>query len=525
MKKYTITIVAMIFLASFLNGIDLADRAAKLTREQMQSVIEFLGDDTLEGRAPGTRGGVLAENYMLSLFKLLGLRTRFQPFALKGYQTGELALETGRTRLANIRDVVGNYVRDEKAFSLEGEAVFAGFGIRTPIWNWDDFKKFDCRGKILIVRVNDPGLYLPQIFEGKVLTYFGRWKYKIEEAAKTGAAAILLIHTTPTAGYDWNVVKNSWGGESLYLPASLENDLKFRGWIREESLAAILREKNIDLEKLYRQSLQHKFRPVNLGIKIRISGSNEFRQVETRNVISEIPGETAQHIVLSAHIDHLGRNDKLSGDQIFNGAIDNGSAVAAMALVAKIVAESGITPYYGLTFLACQAEEEGLLGSQYYVANEDRSRIVTNINFESTPVWEQSPDVFAVGARYSTLEDMVQKIAVAQGWAYNEFSLSDQGFFYRSDQFPFAHFNIPAVWLSAGENTASGHNKLGEFFKGGDYHTVKDEFNPEWELAGLRQTIKLALLLIEQLNLERQAPRWKTRLTFPVEAAAEKTGR
>jgi Zn-dependent M28 family amino/carboxypeptidase len=196
-----------------------------------------------------------------------------------------------------------------------------------------------------------------------------------------------------------------------------------------------------------------------------------------------------------------------------------------MALVAKIVAESGITPYYGLTFLACQAEEEGLLGSQYYVANEECGRIVTNINFESTPVWEQSPDVFAVGARYSTLEDMVQKIAVAQGWAYNEFSLSDQGFFYRSDQFPFAHFNIPAVWLSAGENTASGRNKLGEFFKGGDYHTVKDEFNPEWELAGLRQTIKLALLLIEQLNLERQAPRWKTRLTFPVEAAAEKTGR
>ena len=525
MKKYTAMMAVMIILTLFLNGSDLADRAAKLTKEQMQSVIEFLGSDALEGRAPGTRGGELAENYMQALFKFLGLKTRFQPFALKGYQTGELTVESGRTRLTNIQDVVGNYVRDEKAFSLEGEAVFAGFGIRTPIWSWDDYKKFDCRGKILIVRVNDPGLYLPQIFEGNVLTYFGRWSYKIEEAAKTGAKGILLIHTTPTAGYDWNVVKNSWGGESLYLPSSLGNDLKFRGWIREESLAAILKEKSIHLENLYRQSLQRKFRPINLGIRIKITGSNKFRQIETRNVIGEMPGQTEQNIVISAHIDHLGRNERLNGDQIFNGAIDNGSAVAAMAMVAKIYAEAGITPYYGLTFLACQAEEEGLLGSKYFVANAEREHIVANINFESTPVWEQSPDVFAVGARYSTLEDLVRKIASAQGWAYSEFSLSDQGFFYRSDQFPFAHFNIPAVWLSAGENAASGRNKLSEFFKGGNYHTVKDEFNPEWEMAGLRQTVKLALLLIEQLNLERQAPRWKTRLTFPVETSPDKTSR
>ena len=525
MKKCAALTAAMVLLILLLSGGDLADRAAKLTKEQMQSVIEFLGGDALEGRAPGTRGGELAENYMLSLFKFLGLKTRFQPFTLKGYQTRELTVESGRTRLANIQDVVGNYVRDEKAFSLEGEVVFAGFGIRTPIWSWDDYKKFDCRGKILIVRVNDPGLYLPQIFEGNVLTYFGRWSYKIEEAAKAGAAAILLIHTTPTAGYDWNVVKNSWGGESLYLPSSLRNDLKFRGWIREESLVAILKEKSIRLENLYRQSLQRKFRPVNLGIRIKIMGTNEFRQLETRNVIGEMPGQTKKNIVISAHIDHLGRNEKLAGDQIFNGAIDNSSAVAAMAMVAKIYAEAGITPHYGLTFLACQAEEEGLLGSQYYVANEDRSRMVANINFESTPVWEQSPDVFAVGARYSTLEDLLRKIAAAQGWAYSEFSLSDQGFFYRSDQFPFAHSNIPAVWLSAGENAASGRNKIGEFFKGGDYHTVKDEFNPEWELSGLRQTVKLALLLIEQLNLERQAPRWKTRLTFPVETPPDKTSR
>jgi Zn-dependent M28 family amino/carboxypeptidase len=525
MKKFAAIFAVMIFLALFLNSIDLADRASKLSKEQMQSIIELLSSDALEGRAPGTRGGELAELYMYSLFKLLGLTSHFQPFVLKGFQIKDLLLEAGKQRLQYLEDVVGSYTRDENKFNLEGEAVFAGFGIRSTIWNWDDYKKQDLRDKILIVRVNDPGLFNPGIFEGNVLTYFGRWIYKIEEAAKTGAKAILLIHTTPTAGYDWNVVKNSWGGESLYLPSSLENNLAFQGWIREDRLKSILSEKNIDLNRLYRQSLSRKFKPVALGFKIKISGQNDFRRLKTRNVIGKIPGQIEQNIVISAHIDHFGRNERLNGDQIFNGAIDSSSAVAAMALVAKICAEAGITPYYGLTFLACQVEEGGLLGSKYFIANAEREHILANINFESTPVWEQSIDVFAVGARYSTLEDLLRKIAIAQNWAYKEFSLSDQGFFYRSDQFPFAHFNIPAVWLSAGENAASGRNKLGEFFKGGNYHTVKDEFNPEWELAGLRQTVKLALLLIEQLNLERQAPRWKTRLTFPVETSPNKTGR
>jgi Zn-dependent M28 family amino/carboxypeptidase len=522
MKKYAALAAVMILFTLRLSGGDLADRAAKLTKGQMQSVIEFLASDALEGRAVGTRGGELAELYMYNLFKLQGLSCHFQPFVLRGFQIRNMLLEAEGQRLQYLEDVVGSYTRDEKEFNLEGEAVFAGFGIRTTIWNWDDYKKQDMRDKILIVRVNDPGLFNPGIFEGNVLTYFGRWTYKIEEAIKVGAKAILLIHTTPTAGYDWNVVRNSWGGESLYLPANLENNLAFQGWIKEDRLKSILKEKNIDLNRLYRQSLSRKFKPVDLGFKIKISGQNDFRRLETRNVIGQIPGQTEQNIVLSAHIDHFGRNERLKGDQIFNGAIDNASAVAAMALVAKICTEAGITPYYGLTFLACQAEEGGMLGSKYFVANAERKHIVVNINFESTPVWEQSPDVFAVGARYSTLEDLLRKIAAAQGWAYSEFSLSDQGFFYRSDQFPFAHSGIPAVWLSAGENIASGRNKLREFFKGGNYHTVKDEFDPQWQLEGLRQTVKLGLLLIEQLNLERQTPHWKTRLTFPVETTSQR---
>jgi Zn-dependent M28 family amino/carboxypeptidase len=525
MKKNLILVTAILILTFFINGSDLQDRCDKLSKSQMQSVIEFLSSDALEGRAPGTRGGELAEIYMHSLFKLFGLSTHFQPFILKGFQIKDMLLEAGGQRLQYLEDVVGSYTREEKEFSLEGEAVFAGFGIRTPIWNWDDYKKFDCRGKILIVRINDPGLFNPGIFEGSALTYFGRWSYKIEEAAKTGAKAILMIHTTPAAGYDWNVVKNSWSGESLYLPSSLESNIAFKGWIKEDRLKSILKKKNIDLNRLYRQSLDRKFKPVDLGFKIKISGQNDFRRLETRNVIGEMPGQTRQNIVISAHIDHLGRNKRLSGDQIFNGAIDNGSAVATMALVAKIYAEAGITPHFSLTFLACQGEEEGMLGSKYFVANAERENIVANINLESTPVWEKSLNAFALGARYSTLEEIVKKIAAEIGLEYSEFSLTDQGFFYRSDQFSFVRFGIPAIWLSAGEKFVSGRNKIGEFFKGGDYHTAKDEYNPQWELESLKQTVKLAVMLIERLNQNQEIPRLKTRLPFPIETSPDKTGR
>ena len=520
MKKKAAITMAIWFLTIFAGGSDLQDRCDKLSRSQLQSVIEFLSSDALEGRAPGTRGGELTEIYLHGLFKLLGLDSRFQPFSLQGFQLSELNVSACGRELAYREDTVGSYVRPEADFSLEGDAVFVGFGIRTRFWNWDDYKKSDLHGKILLVRVNDPGLYVPQIFDGSALTYFGRWTYKIEEAARAGAAAILLIHTTPTAGYDWQVVKNSWSGEELYLPASLENDLKFSGWIREQSLKSLLAEKKIDLERLYRKSLSRKFRPVDLGFKIRISGRNSFRKLETRNIIGEFPGRSGKNIVLSAHIDHFGRNIQLEGDQIFNGAIDNSSAVAAMALVAKIFTDAGKKLHYGLTFLACQGEEAGLLGSKYFVANSEREKIVANINFESTPVWEKSLDAFAAGARYSTLEEAMRQVAAAQGLGYSQFSLTDQGFFYRSDQFPFAQAGIPAIWLSAGEKSASGRNRIAEFFKGGAYHTVKDEYDPAWELESLRQTVKLAVGLIEHLNLTREIPRWKSRLTFPVESPA-----
>lgn len=506
-----------------LDADSLDERLNNISRGEMQSVMEFLGHDLLEGRAPGTRGGNLAEIYMQSLFKWMELEpgvennSYMQPFTLKGFTVTRLDINAGSVSLEYQKDVVGCWVGKEHTFTMAGDAVFVGFGIQADLWKWDDYKDTDVKGKIIIARVNDPGMFNEKIFEGKTLTFYGRWTYHIEEAARRGAAGILLIHTDETAGYDWNVVINSWSGEEVYLESDLENNLKFRGWIKESSLKKILATKKINLDQLYTKSLQPNFKPIPLGFPITINGTCSQRDVINHNVIGVIPGKSPKKIVLSAHIDHLGKNDKETGDAIFNGAIDNGSAVAAMMVTAKILKEHQNGLYYTVVILACQSEEAGLLGSRYYVKTlANKEDIIANINFESTPVWGKSSDFMAVGARFSTLEDMLKTILEKEGLTYSYFSMTNQGFFYRSDQFSFARYNIPAIWISAGENDDSGEKKYPRFWKT-EYHTIKDEYDPNWKLEGLRQTIQVTVRLVDYLNQNQLVPKWKRPLTFPVE--------
>jgi Zn-dependent M28 family amino/carboxypeptidase len=354
------------------------------------------------------------------------------------------------------------------------------------------------------------------IFEGSTLTYFGRWTYHIEEAERRGAAGILLIHTDASAGYGWSVVRNSWSGEELYIQSELDNNMKFRGWIREESLRRVLSESGYDLDELYKGNADRNFQPVELDIPFRFSGENRFREVTNRNVVAHIPGKVPERIVLSAHIDHLGMDPSKEGDQIYNGAIDNGTAVGAMMLVAKILKEFQDELHYSVTILGCNAEESGLLGSKYYVQNTDHQNIVANINFESTPVWKSSRSIMGIGARFSGFEDLIMDLAEEGGLEYSTFSLSNQGLFYRSDQYSFARYGIPAVWISAGEDEVDGSTTYTEFW-GGDYHTVKDEFDPGWPLEGMKQTVEYALKLIDRINTLQEAPELKDDLTFPLE--------
>ena len=503
-------------------------RDINISKEDIHAHIEFLASDLLEGRAPGTRGGELAEEYVRSVFRTYGFEPYygadgyFQEFTLKGYSLTDLTVEAGGMTLKFGGDVVGSFPRDVESFSLTADAVFCGYGIDSDAWSWDDYKDVDVSGKIVIVRVNEPGRTDPELFEERALTFFGRWDYKIDEAASRGAKAILLVHTTETAGYGWQVVQNSWSGEELYLESDLENDLSFRGWIMEERLREILSVKGIDLGELYARSETRGFEPVELDLHISVEGKNSYRSFTTRNVVGLIPGSDPdlkdKAILLSAHIDHLGMNEDLPGDdKIFNGAIDNGSAVAAMLATAKTLQERREELKYSVIILACQAEEAGLLGSYHFALSLYPEDIVCNINFESTPVWERTGDVFALGAKYSDLEGILHEILGEQGLEYTYFSMYEQGFYYRSDQFSFARRGIPSIWLSAGDDYEDGIGRLRNFFFGGAYHTVDDEYDPAWPLGGTVQTVETAVRLALYINRVKPEIEWKGRMTFPIE--------
>ena len=490
---------------------------------ETRSVIRMLSSDLMEGRAPGTRGGELAEEYCRSVLEILGIGPwngeYMHRFELVGFTTPELSIEAEGVGMRLGDDIMGSLTA-EGPFSMTAGAVFVGYGIESEAWSWDDYKDVPVEGKIVVCRVNEPGRDDPDLFEGDALTYYGRWTYKIEEAASRGAAGILMVHTDETAGYGWHVVRNSWGGEELYLPSMLEGDMVFRGWVREETIAKALERAGHSLAGLYDASERRDFRPVDLGVDLSVSGGSVARTLKTSNVVGFIegnaPGLKDRSIVLSAHIDHLGIDPDLPGhDRIYNGAIDNGSAVAAMMMTARLIEERREELDCSLIVLACQAEEAGLLGSRHFAENVDPGSIVCNINFESTPVWERSGSILGVGAEHSTFDELIPRVAADMGLEYSMFSMADRGFFYRSDQFSFARVGIPAVWISAGEDFESGVNHALKFFTGA-YHTVEDEYDPSWELASTAQTIEAAVRLVMMIDGEKPDMRWKGRMTFPV---------
>ncbi len=503
------------------------DRASRLSREALQGVVEFLGHDLLEGRAPGTRGGDLAELYVQSLFKVIGLAPGaeggyLQPVPLAGIRAADVAVEGAGLSLRQPAEVAGVFVAGDDPgagdgpFAVEGEAVFAGFGVTAPRFDWDDFKDVDVAGKILVVRVGDPGYHDPALFRGREITYYSRGVCKVEQAAERGAAAVLVVHADGPAGYGWDVARGLWSREALFLPDALHTPLRFRGGLREEAAARLLAAAGASLDELAARSLRRDAAPVPLGLRLRITGRATTRGVRAANVIGEIPGRSPRRVVLSAHLDHLGRRSEDDGGAVLNGAIDNGSAVAAMVLAGKVLADSGLEFPYTTTLLACAAEEWGLLGSTWYVDEADPSSIVANINFESSPVWGPSRSVMGIGARYTTLEGHLREIAREDGVRYAECSLTPQGFEFRSDQFPFLRRGIPAAWVSAGEEFESGTNHFREFLEK-TYHTPLDVFDPAWPMDALRQTVRWAVMLVEEINAAPEPPRWTAPPDFPCE--------
>src|SRR5947207_317645 len=416
----------------------------------MDAHLRFLASDLLEGRAPATRGGRLATAYIAAQFQALGLEpagangSYFQPVSLVG-MTPQPTFAWGKPGTSPdslvYRDAFVAWAeRPEADISASGEVVFVGYGIRAPEWQWDDYKGVDLHGKVLLMLVNDPGLVDSTVFLGKVLTYYGRWTYKLEEAARQGAAGAILIHTTESATYPWEVVRGSWSVEQFKLDQPRSPSLAVAGWVQESVARAALSSGGLNLDSLARAAARRDFRPVVTGLQAQLHVQSALRHVASENVAARLPGRDAhlasQVVLITAHWDHKGIGPAIRGDSIYNGAEDNASGVAAILGVAKTLTQMPRAAR-SILFVATTAEESGLLGSEGYVQQPllPLAQTAAVLNLDVTNVRGATRDIGARGADRSTLGLAFEAAARAESMTVT--SQPDlRGAFFRSDHFP-----------------------------------------------------------------------------------------
>jgi Zn-dependent M28 family amino/carboxypeptidase len=508
-----------------------AEDIALLDETRMRSHIRFLADDLLEGRGTGSRGGLLAAKYIATQFEALGLepagmdRSYFQQVHMTGTKTDPSSLlvvrkDTSEAKFRFGDEFVASTDVEEPEVNVIGDLVFVGYGISAPEYNWDDYKGIDVRGKILLM-INDPPSTAaePKLFGGRALTYYGRWTYKFEEAARRGANGVILIHTNETAGYGWNVVKNSFGGERFGLVADDKaQPLRIRGWVTDEAARGLVKIGGLDLNTLRLSAQTRDFRAQALNSHLDTKLKVTSRRLTAPNVAGVLRGSDPnlmnEYVVLTAHWDHLGIRPEQTGDNIYNGAVDNATGVAGMLSVAHWLSSYPTPPKRSVIFLATTAEEQGLLGAEYYTRYPfaPLSKTVATVNLDSMNVLGVTTDISPLGAERSTLGRVVESVARGAGVTITPDPRPEQGGFYRSDHFPFAKAGVPALNFKSGIRYV-GHSETwaAEQFKEYNetrYHQPSDEYSPNWDFRGLVQQAKLASLIVSRIANALEIPQW-----------------
>lgn len=519
--------VIVLSLAAAPSPVDKA--ALKLvTAESITAHVRFLASDELEGRGPASRGDRLAQLYVAAQLESYGLKPAgpdgawIQPVELVGV-TGapETLAVSGAGKGASFAyssDFIAVSGHQGPQSSLDrAELVFVGFGIVAPEHRWDDFKGADVKGKVLVVMNNDPEDD-PTLFAGKTRLWYGRWDYKFEQAAKLGAAGCLIIHTTPSAGYPWQVVQTSWSGEQFSLPEDGGPRLQVKGWLTEEATRRLVALAGKDLDSLRAGAQQRDFKPVPLGLALTTRFKNTVAKRQTGNVLGLLPGSdpklAGELVVLTAHHDHLGRKPGKGEDDIYNGAVDNASGVAALLTAARAVAALPRAPRRSLLFVSLAAEEQGLLGSQYLVAHPPApaSQLAADINIDGINIWGRTRDVSVIGLGKSSIDAVIVELAKAQGRTVKPDALLDRGFFYRSDQFNFAKAGVPAAYFSSGHDFIGRPEGWGraqrEKWEGSHYHQPSDQLTADWDLSGAVEDVQLYVQLAVALANAPQLPTW-----------------
>jgi Zn-dependent M28 family amino/carboxypeptidase len=506
--------------------------------------IRVLSSDALDGRAPGTPGEEKTVQYLIDQFKALGLMagnpdgTYVQTVPLVGFTTAAQAayrIGNQRTTLVTPTECVAWSRRLAPEVRVDdSEMVFVGYGVVAPEYEWDDFKGLDVRGKTLVMLVgdppapdpNDPAKLDPRVFKGRAMTYYGRWTYKYEVAAARGAAAAIIVHETGPAGYPWSVVVGSNTREHLELRTADQgsNAVAVESWIPVEQARTLFAKAGADYDRLKQVALSREFQPAPLGIQASFTVRSTLREVESRNVIARLEGGDPQLkdqcIVYTAHWDHLGRDEALPGDQVYNGAVDNGTGLGALLEIAKAFTQLNRPPRRSVLFLAVTAEEKGLLGAQHYVRHPlyPLARTLANLNMDAMNPYGRTRDLEIIGDGNTTIEDVVAAVAAAQGRRVTGDAEPEKGHYYRSDHFEFAKAGVPALLLKGGIDYVGRPKDFGlkksEEYTALDYHRVSDEIKPDWDLRGLAEDARLLFHTGWLLTRADRWPEWKPGAEF-----------
>ncbi len=492
--------------------------AGRFQIERMRADLKFLASDLLEGRGTGARGGRIGEEYIASQFEMAGLKplgdngTFLQKVPLIGLTT---QAETTLTvvpqkgipiKLRYLDDFVANALTLKKEETIKAPIVFVGYGISAPEFQWNDFQGVNVKGKVLLCLVNDPPSEDPKVFGGKAMTYYGRWTYKFEEAARQGAAGILLIHNTAMAAYGWGVVRNSNSGEQAYLENTPgEYAVPMAGWISEDMAGKLASASGTDLKTLFEKAKIRGFRAMELPLVMEGKLIAQVRPLEAHNVIGMLEGSDPKRkeevIVYTAHHDHLGIGNPIDGDNIYNGAEDNASGTALLLEMARAFAETSRRPARSVVFLAVTAEERGLRGSEYYgkVPKIVAKKTMLDLNYDGLALWGETSDVTLTGADRTSVWPIVQEVAKEIGYRVEPETHPEAGYYYRSDHFSLARVGIPSFSVDPGNDYVGkpesfGEQKYKEYIEK-HYHQPSDEYNPQWDFSGARKLAALGVAI------------------------------
>jgi Zn-dependent M28 family amino/carboxypeptidase len=551
LKALTLPVVAMLVAGACAPGEQVDEQLdaalATITAEEVAEHTQVLGSDEYEGRLPGTPGEEKTLAYLQSEFERLGLQpgnagSWFQEVPLVSITADPSVRLTVRGGDEPKTYAYGSQImawtkRVVESVDLEAsEMVFVGYGVVAPEYGWNDYEGLDVEGKTVVILVNDPGYATqdPELFNGNSMTYYGRWTYKYEEAARQGAAAAFIVHETAPAAYPWGTVEASWSGPQFDMVPEDNNmsRVKVEGWLQLDVAREIFAMAGQDYDQLKEQAAQRGFRAVPLGLTASMGIRNTIARSISHNVLAVLPGtdRADEYIVYMSHWDHLGRDPSLEADQIYNGALDNATGVAGLFELAEAFMSLGTRPQRSILFMSVTAEEQGLLGSAYYAANPvyPPEKTVAAINMDGLNVLGPMRDIFVIGYGNSELDGYLVAAAATQDRIVEPDAEPEKGFFYRSDHFPLAKHGVPALYTGTGndhvEHGEEWTRQKKDEWRAANYHKPSDEYSPDWDLTGAVDDLQLLFIVGYRLASESTFPNWREGTEFKAKRDAMMAG-